>query len=127
MINAKVDNPMSTETQMKEFLEKLTANVNIKIIKDPIIIYFHEEGNRGLRAISMTESNHMSVHIWDEPRPSLVRFDIYSGMDLDWQRVLETFKEYFDCDTFNFALIDRKHAFQGLSKGTYYRKDPFLN
>ncbi len=46
--------------------------------------------NRGITAISVIETSHIAMHVWDEPQPALMQLDIYS------------------CAEFNPYLIDLK-------------------
>ena len=111
LINAKVNNPMKSEDEAIEFLTKLVKAIDMKIIKGPFASYVDVEGNRGLTAIVMIETSHIAFHIWDEPSPALLQFDLYTCGVLNQKAVLETIKSKFAVARFDYVLLDRENGF----------------
>jgi len=89
----------------------------MKIIKGPFASYVNKEGNRGLTGIVMIETSHIAFHIWDEVRPGLVQFDLYTCGELDLQKVLSIFKETFEVASLEYILFDRENGFVEESSG----------
>jgi len=83
----------------------------MKIIKGPFASYVNVEGNRGLTAIVMIETSHIAFHIWDEPSPALLQFDLYTCGSLNHNDVLKTIKDKFDVVTYDYMLLDRANGF----------------
>jgi S-adenosylmethionine/arginine decarboxylase-like enzyme len=111
LINAKVNNPMKSEDEAIEFLTELVKAIDMKIIKGPFASYVDVEGNRGLTAIVMIETSHIAFHIWDEPSPALLQFDLYTCGVLNQKAVLETIKSKFAVAQFDYVLLDRENGF----------------
>jgi len=111
LVNAKVNNPMKSEDEAIEFLTDLVKAIDMKIIKGPFASYVEVEGNRGLTAIVMIETSHIAFHIWDEPSPALLQFDLYTCGALNQKAVLDTIKSKFAVAEFDYMLLDRENGF----------------
>lgn len=118
LVNANINNPMNKEQDAIDFLTHLVKSIDMKIIKGPFASYVDAEGNKGLTAIVMIETSHIAFHIWDEPNPALIQFDLYTCGTLDEEKVFETLHKYFDIVSFEYMLIDRE-------KGFYIEKDGY--
>ena len=118
LVNAKVHNSVMSEAQGIEFLTNLVEKIDMKIIKGPFASYVNKEGNRGLTGIVMIETSHIAFHIWDEVRPGLIQFDLYTCGQLELDKVLSIFKETFEVDTLDYILFDRENGFVVESSGT---------
>lgn len=118
LVNAKISNPVKSESQGIEFLANLVDKIDMKIIKGPFASYVNVEGNRGLTGIVMIETSHIAFHIWDEVRPGLIQFDLYTCGQLELDKVLSIFKETFDIVTLDYILFDRENGFVEESSGT---------
>ncbi len=111
LVNAKVRNPMREESAAIAFLQDLVDKIDMKIIKGPFAAYVDKDGNKGLTAIVMIETRHIAFHIWDELDPSLIQFDLYTCGQLELDKVISIFKEYFDVASLDYKLFDREHGF----------------
>jgi len=111
LMNTKVNNPMKSEDEAIEFLTELVKTIDMKIIKGPFASYVDVEGNRGLTAIVMIETSHVAFHIWDEPSPALLQFDLYTCGVLNHKAVLETIKSKFAVVQYDYVLLDRENGF----------------
>jgi S-adenosylmethionine/arginine decarboxylase-like enzyme len=111
LVNAKVNSPMKSDDEAIEFLTDLVKAIDMKIIKGPFASYVDVEGNRGLTAIVMIETSHIAFHIWDEPSPALLQFDLYTCGQLDQKAVLDTIKSKFAITAFDYILLNRENGF----------------
>lgn len=111
LVNAKVHNAVKSEAQGIEFLRDLVERIDMKIIQGPFASYVNKEGNRGLTGIVMIETSHIAFHIWDEVRPGLVQFDLYTCGELSLDKVLGIFKETFEVASLEYVLFDRENGF----------------
>lgn len=118
LVNAKVNNAVKSEAQGIEFLRDLVERIDMKIIKGPFSSYVNKEGNRGLTGVVMIETSHIAFHIWDEVRPGLVQFDLYTCGQLELDRVISIFKETFDVASLDYVLFDREHGFKVEAEGS---------
>jgi S-adenosylmethionine/arginine decarboxylase-like enzyme len=123
LVNAKITNAVKSESQGIEFLTNLVDKIDMKIIKGPFASYVNVEGNRGLTGIVMIETSHIAFHIWDEVRPGLIQFDLYTCGQLELDKVLSIFKETFDIVTLDYILFDRENGFVEESSGTINNQD----
>ena len=81
IIRAEVNEPITSEQELKNWLNDLVKIIKMKIIKGPYVSYVTKEGNRGITGVVMIETSHISIHIWDETSPALVQCDVYSCAD----------------------------------------------
>ena len=59
-------------------LKRLIKDIDMKILGGPYLKYCDNIGNRGLTAVTIIETSHIAMHVWDEDNPSLVQLDVYS-------------------------------------------------
>jgi len=90
LIRAEVKNPPkeNDERRLVNWMRYLIEDIDMKLLFGPIARYVDIEGNEGLTAIAMIETSHISIHIWDEERPSLVQCDIYSCAEFQQGEVI---------------------------------------
>jgi S-adenosylmethionine/arginine decarboxylase-like enzyme len=91
----------------------------MKIIKGPFASYVNAEGNKGLTAIVMIETSHIAFHIWDEPNPGLLQFDLYTCGSLDLDKVMDTLNEYFTVESMDYIMFDRENGFVVEAEGSW--------
>jgi S-adenosylmethionine/arginine decarboxylase-like enzyme len=107
-----------SETQGIAFLTNLVEKIDMKIIKGPFASYVNVEGNRGLTGVVMIETSHIAFHIWDEVRPGLVQFDLYTCGQLELDKVISLFKDTFEVDSLDYVLFDRENGFKVEAEGS---------
>jgi len=112
LINATIDNPITSTDDAKIFLANLVESINMKIIQGPFASYVEKEGNRGMTAIVMIETSHIAFHIWDEQNPALVQFDLYTCGSLDIDVVLDVVRDHLDPVNLKYLLLDRESGFK---------------
>ena len=117
LVNGFTTSALKSETAAVEWMQSLVDSIDMKIIKGPFASYVNVEGNRGLTGIVMIETSHIAFHIWDEVRPGLIQFDLYTCGQLELDKVLSTFKETFDVDTLDYILFDRENGFKIEAEG----------
>ncbi len=117
LVNAKVNNAVKSEAQGIEFLRDLVERIDMKIIKGPFASYVNKEGNRGLTGIVMIETSHIAFHIWDEVRPGLVQFDLYTCGELDKDIILEHINREMQIESMDWILFDREDGFKAIDLG----------
>jgi S-adenosylmethionine/arginine decarboxylase-like enzyme len=111
LVNAKISNPVQSEAQGIAFLTNLVNKIDMKIIKGPFASYVNKEGNRGLTGVVMIETSHIAFHIWDELRPGLIQFDLYTCGQLELDKVISIFKDTFEVVEYDYVLFDRENGF----------------
>ena len=88
IIRAEVKHPIMSEWELRKWLKNLVKIIDMKIVGGPYTAYVTKEGNRGITGVVMIETSHISIHIWDEERPSLVQCDIYSCAEFQQGEVI---------------------------------------
>jgi len=111
LINAKVLEPMRDPVEGCSFLTKLVKAIEMKVIQGPYSSYVNVPGNRGLTGIVMIETSHIAFHIWDEPRPGLLQFDLYTCGELKMEVVLMSLRKSFNLSSLEYKLFDRANGF----------------
>jgi len=91
IIRAEVNRPLVTEKSVRKWLRNLVKKIDMNIIKGPYVAYVSKEGNRGITGVVMIETSHISIHIRDEEKPSLVQCDVYSCAEFSSNEVLAEF------------------------------------
>ena len=106
IIRAEVNNPPTSEKEIKKWLRNLVNKIDMNIIKGPYASYVNKEGNRGVTGVVMIETSHIAIHVWDEDRPALVQCDVYSCAEVSSNEVLAEFVP-MDLVTLDKILLDR--------------------
>ncbi len=115
VVRAEVVNPPQCTTAIKLWMENLVEAIDMKILMGPYAVYSHMPGNMGLTAVTIIETSHIALHVWDEVSPALAQLDVYTCSKLDvhdvfraiglWNPVSVEYK-YIDREK-NLHLIDR--------------------
>lgn len=102
VINARVKDPPTDPEYIKDWTERLVEAIGMKILHGPHALYHDMPGNRGLTAVTIIETSHLALHVWDEEDPGLLRLDVYSCAEFNIDTILQAIQE------FNPTLVDYK-------------------
>jgi S-adenosylmethionine/arginine decarboxylase-like enzyme len=111
LVNGVSDNPPIGEEELKQWLRDLVRDIDMKIVMGPMAFYVTKEGNRGVTAIVGIETSHIAIHVWDEPVPALIQFDLYTCSHLPVDLILEKLKKDFGLRDYKHMVIERAHEF----------------
>lgn len=90
IVRGRLNKPPQNDIKyIKKWLKKLVKDIGMKVLKGPIAVYSDMEGNRGLTAVTIIETSHIAMHIWDEVQPALIQFDVYSCASFDPQIIFD--------------------------------------
>jgi S-adenosylmethionine/arginine decarboxylase-like enzyme len=64
-------------------LKQLVDKIGMNILMGPYAVYSDMEGNQGLTAVTIIETSHIALHVWDEAEPALMQLDVYTCSALD--------------------------------------------
>ena len=81
----------------------------MRILMGPYAVYSDVEGNQGLTAVTIIETSHIALHVWDEAEPALMQLDVYTCGPLDIDRVFESIQEW-QPTKIEYKYIDREHG-----------------
>lgn len=116
LINGYSDTPPTDEAFIKQWMEDLVKQIDMKIIQGPYTAYVTKEGNRGLTAIVMIETSHIALHVWDEDNPGMIQFDLYTCSTLPVNDVIENLKSNLGLKDYSFMVIERENGFKILER-----------
>lgn len=108
IIRAEVNNPPKDENLVKDWMKSLIENIGMNLLMGPYAHYLDVEGNRGITAVSIIETSHIAMHVWDESDPALMQLDVYTCGPLDPYDVVEMIKQ-FDPVSIQMKYLDREH------------------
>ena len=117
LINAKTYAPVKSKRQMKKWLTRLVEEIGMYKIAGPFVHYVDKPGNKGLTAVVMIETSHIALHIWDEPVPSHIQFDIYTCSGLNVYATLDKIVRELRISEISWVFYDREVGFNKVSSG----------
>lgn len=107
IIRSEITKPPKNEDQIVEWAKQLIQSIGMKIMMGPYAKYCYMEGNRGITCVTIIETSHVALHIWDEDSPSLLQLDVYTCSNLDKKIVFDAIKEFNPVKT-DFKYLDRE-------------------
>jgi S-adenosylmethionine/arginine decarboxylase-like enzyme len=82
----------------------------------PFSVYSNMVGNQGLTAVTIIETSHIAMHVWDDCEPALMQMDVYTCSTLDINDVFKVL-EQFEPTKVEYKYIDREFSLTLLNKG----------
>ncbi len=116
IVRAELNNPPKCTSAIDLWMRKLVDTIGMKILMGPYSVYSDMVGNQGLTAVTIIETSHIAMHVWDEVEPALMQLDVYTCSTLNVDDVFEAIKQ-FDPVTVEYKYIDREHDLTLLSNG----------
>ena len=89
-------------------MRELVEEIDMKILMGPYAVYSEMEGNRGLTAVTIIETSHIALHVWDEVEPALMQLDVYTCSTLDPYEVIEAISGW-EPVKIEMKYLDREH------------------
>lgn len=106
VVNARVNNPPVCPEQVDAWVRTLVSDINMKTLRGPFSLYHDMPGNRGLTSVTIIETSHIALHVWDECDPGLLRLDVYSCAEFDIDVIIKAL-EQFDPTYVDYKFLDR--------------------
>lgn len=116
IIRAELNTPPTCAEAIQDWMKTLVSNIGMKILMGPYAIYSDMEGNRGLTAVTIIETSHIAMHVWDEVQPALMQLDVYTCSTLRTTDVFRALSE-FEPVNVEYKYIDREHDLTLIDKG----------
>lgn len=113
IVCAEVSNPPTSEEFVKDWVSSLVESIGMKILMGPYAKYLDVSGNRGLTVVTIIETSHIAMHVWDETNPALLQLDVYTCGSLNPSLILESLKE-FEPLKVEYKYLDREHELKEL-------------
>lgn len=109
IVRAELNNPPYLPHEIKDWMRKLVDKIGMNILMGPYAIYSDMEGNKGLTAVTIIETSHIAMHVWDEVEPALMQLDVYTCSTLDIDDVFAAIEE-FEPVKVEYKYIDRENS-----------------
>lgn len=117
IVRAELNNPPQCAETIQDWMKNLVDKIGMKILMGPYAVYSDMIGNRGLTAVTIIETSHIAIHVWDECEPALFQMDVYTCSTLNTQDVFAAI-EQFEPTKIEFKYIDREHTLTLLNEQT---------
>lgn len=118
LIKGYFKNPPSEVEVLNKWFTDLVHKVNMEVVAGPTSVYVDYPGNEGLTGTVTLATSHASIHIWEDHKPSMFQFDIYSCKCFD----LETVKEHLNQFVLlggDWMMIDRNDGLKVSGLGSF--------
>ena len=119
IIRAEAVSPPMDEEFLRRWLEKFISDIGMKVMMGPYVKYSEMKGNRGITGAAIIETSHIVMHVWDEPNPALLQFDVYSCGEFDPEEICEKIRRDFTTTKIEYKFLDREHDLKEIHTLTY--------
>lgn len=109
IVRAELKEPPYSPQHIKTWMKHLVDKIGMKVLMGPYAVYSDMEGNQGLTAVTIIETSHIALHVWDEAEPALMQLDVYTCSHLDINQVFESIQEW-EPTKVEYKYIDREHG-----------------
>ncbi len=108
IVRAEISDPPVDENYLKGWLKDFISSIDMKVFMGPYVKYCDMPGNRGITGVAIIETSHIAMHIWDEPKPALMQFDVYSCGEFDPEKICKKIKEDFKTSKIEYKFLNRE-------------------
>ena len=115
IVRAELNKPPQCTSAIDEWMKKLVNQIDMKILMGPYTVYSDMVGNRGLTAVTIIETSHIALHVWDECEPAMAQLDVYTCSTLNIQDVFDAITEW-DPTEVEYKYIDRENGLTLIEK-----------
>lgn len=116
IVRAELQEPPYSVVEIKDWMRTLVDKIGMNILMGPYAVYSDMEGNQGLTAVTIIETSHIALHVWDEVEPALMQLDVYTCSALNTEDVFNAI-EPFKPTKVEYKYIDREYDLTLLDKG----------
>jgi S-adenosylmethionine/arginine decarboxylase-like enzyme len=119
IVRAEVYRPPMDEKFLTSWLNQFIEKIGMKVMMGPYVKYSNIIGNRGITGAAIIETSHIVMHVWDEPDPALLQFDVYSCGEFDPETICNKIKKDFNTTKIEYKFLDREHDLKELHTLTF--------
>jgi S-adenosylmethionine/arginine decarboxylase-like enzyme len=105
IVRAEAINPPMDENYLTEWLQDFITSINMKVLMGPYVIYHDVPGNRGITGAAIIETSHIVMHVWDECKPALMQFDVYSCGEFSPETICKKITKDFDVTKIEYKFL----------------------
>ena len=114
IVRAEAIRPPVDEEQLKTWMLDFIESINMKVMMGPYVKYCSMEGNRGITGIAVIETSHIVMHVWDEPNPALMQFDVYSCGNFNHTNICKKIMDDFNIHKIEYKYLNRETGLQDI-------------
>lgn len=122
IIRAEVLNPPTKPKLVAQQVRDLIERIGMKIMMGPYAKYCKMPGNRGLTTVTIIETSHIAMHVWDETNPALMQLDVYTCGPFNPADVLDWIKQY-DPIKVEYKYLDRETGLEEIGRPARIRTE----
>ena len=123
IIRAEAVSPPMEVPHLTDWLHNFIDFINMKVFMGPYVVYHNVPGNRGITGAAIIETSHIVMHVWDEPSPALMQFDVYSCGEFDAETICKKIQKDFNIVKIDYKFLDRETGLKDVSGGYHVYKD----
>lgn len=116
IVRAELNTPPKCTTHINLWMRELVNIIDMKILMGPYSVYSEMVGNQGLTAVTIIETSHIALHVWDEVSPALCQLDVYTCSSLNTDDVIKALQP-FSPTKIEYKFIDRENELILMDKG----------
>jgi S-adenosylmethionine/arginine decarboxylase-like enzyme len=125
LVKGYLKSPPQTEKVLNIWFTQLVDNVGMKVVAGPTSVYVNEPGNEGITGTVTLATSHASIHVWDNDKPPMFQFDLYSCCEFSPKVVLKHIDDWFGLLEAHYQMIDRNgNDFKIIDSGNFKKKNP---
>ena len=114
IIRAETNKTPTDPKWLHSWLVKVVQEIKMDICQGPITAYVDVPGNKGLTGVVIIETSHIVMHVWDEPHPALIQFDIYSCGEFKHTEICKKIMDDFDIHKIEYKYLNRETGLQDI-------------
>jgi S-adenosylmethionine/arginine decarboxylase-like enzyme len=123
IVRAEAISPPMDHRFLTKWLEDFIKFINMKVLMGPYVVYHDVPGNRGITGAAIIETSHIVMHVWDEPSPALMQFDVYSCGEFDAEQICRLIQRDFEITKIDYKFLDRENDLTDVGGGYHVYKD----
>jgi len=124
LVKGYLKSPPQTEKVLNIWFTQLVDNVGMKVVAGPTSVYVKEPGNEGITGTVTLATSHASIHVWDNDKPPMFQFDLYSCCEFSPKVVLTHIDDWFGLLEAHYQMIDRNgNDFKIIDSGNFKKKN----
>ena len=125
LVKGYMKSPPQTEKVLNIWFTQLVDNVGMKVVAGPTSVYIKDPGNEGITGTVTLATSHASIHVWDNDKPPMFQFDLYSCCEFSPKVVLKHIDDWFGLLEAHYQMIDRNgNDFKIIDSGNFKKKNP---
>ena len=122
IIRAEAVKPPVEISFLTNWLQDFIKSIKMKVLMGPYVVYHNVPGNRGITGAAIIETSHIIMHVWDEPSPALMQFDVYSCGEFEPEEICKKIQKDFDVIKIEYKFLDRETELKDIAGGRTIQK-----